>query len=117
MSDPYGYPDALPDDGGSAITGMWCGIGAALCAALGPCSCYMSYLPALPLGIVAMVYGFRGLSAAHPNAPPANRQCSLAALVSGIIALIPSLLILIGMLIYAVILIVMVIAGAADNSF
>ncbi|MBM4368982.1 MAG: hypothetical protein FJ102_22390 [Deltaproteobacteria bacterium] len=60
--DPYGYPEAPPVPGVAsagagdteAIAAMWAAVGSLTLNALAICSCYMTGLLALPLGIYAL---------------------------------------------------------------
>jgi hypothetical protein len=98
--DPYGFPDAAPAEGapaGAASTAMWSGVAALICGVLGPCTCYVTYLAALPLSIVALYFGSKGLA----SASEAERASASAGLVSGGVSLLISLLILLAVALYA----------------
>lgn len=113
--DPYGYSDsAAPTQAGdsTATWALWSGVVAAMCAALGPCTCYMSYFMAVPAGFAGLYYGWLGSTSGSTGLA---RSASTAGLMAGLIALIPSLLILIGLGLYAVVIVVAIAIGAAEN--
>lgn len=113
--DPYGFSDtAAPAsaEDGTASWALWSGVAAALCAAVGPCTCYMTYLLAIPAGFAGVYFGWKG---ATSGATGLSRSASTAGLVAGIIALIPSMLIVIGLTLYVVIIFVALLAGALGN--
>ncbi len=113
--DPYGYSDSAAPAAATDSTAswaLWSGVIAAMCAALGPCTCYMSYFLAVPAGFAGLYYGWLGST---NGATGLARSASTAGLMAGLIALIPSLLILIGLGLYAVIIVFAIAVGAADN--
>ena len=97
--DPYGFPDAAPAEGspsGAATTAMWTGVAALVCGLVGPCTCYVTYLVALPLSVVALYFGSKGLA----SPIEAERASAGAGIVSGGISLLFSLLFLLGVAMY-----------------
>jgi hypothetical protein len=68
-----------------ATTGLWAGIAGLILAAVGPFSCYSSYLPALGLAIFAAITSHRAEEAlrAIPEAE-AERRMAMAGLVTGV---------------------------------
>ncbi len=80
-SDPYGFqlgkngppPDAeLP-------RALWFGIGSLGAAAVGPCLCYVPFLAAIPLGLLAV----RDARRFSNSAEPLERTVSTAAVTAG----------------------------------
>ena len=113
--DPYGFSDSVaPTVAGdsTATWALWSGVVAAMCAAMGPCTCYMSYFMAVPAGFAGLYYGWIGSTS---GATGLARSASTAGLMAGLIALIPSLLILFGLGLYVLILIGALAVGAAEN--
>lgn len=96
--DPYGYPDSAPGSVNSSAPtlALWTGVGAALSAAMGPCTCYVTYLVSLPLALAAIWYGWQG----YQSNGNLERNVSAAALISGLVSLVPSLIILMVMIMY-----------------
>lgn len=111
--DPYGFRESVAPTagggGGEAAVAMWCGTAATMLAAVGPCSCYMTYLLALPLGIYAVYSGFMNRESA---ADAGGRTMALAGMVSGGLATVISALFVFGMAIYLVVIFAFGIAGA-----
>ncbi|MFZ5480268.1 MAG: hypothetical protein ACOZNI_26120 [Myxococcota bacterium] len=108
--DPYGFPDAAPGEGapaGAATTALWAGTAALICGLLGPCTCYTTYLAALPLSIVALYFGSKGMA----SAVEAERSASAAGLVGGGVSLLFSLLFLAGIALYVAFVIFIAAAG------
>lgn len=86
-NDPYGYRDSSEGarySDAEASTAMWTGVISALCAAIGPCSCYVTYLIAMPLGLYAMWAGWQTREGAGPN-DHAGRSMAAAGILSGAI--------------------------------
>ena len=112
-SDPYGFPDSAPGgaDSSAPSLAIWTGMGAALAAAMGPCTCYTAYVLALPLSLVAIWYGWQG----YKSTVPFERSASAAGLIGGLVALMPSLMILMVMVLYIGILIIAMLGAALDN--
>lgn len=84
-NDPYGYGDSGEGarySDAEASTAMWTGLISAICAAIGPCSCYVTYLVAMPLGLYAMWAGWQTREGAGPQ-DHAGRSMALAGLLSG----------------------------------
>lgn len=72
---------------------LWTAMGGLVCAAVGPFTCYMSYLAALPLCLVAVWSSWKVVNA--PAAPDdaelrAYRSVSYAGMVGGIMGAIMS---------------------------
>lgn len=86
-------------------------MGAALSAAMGPCSCYMSYLLAVPLSLAAIWYGWQG----YRSSVPIERSASTAGLIGGLVALVPSVMILMVMAAYLLMLVAVMIGAALDQ--
>ncbi len=82
--DPYGYPEAPPVPGVAmssagdtdAVAAMWAAVGSLMLNALALCSCYMTGLLALPLGLYALykagLINRGGLSATGSSAATAG---------------------------------------------
>ena len=119
--DPYGFPDRPPERvadrppeawagsgtlGPQAHLALWSGVGAALALALGSCTCGASYLLALPLSLVAVVAGLRGVN----QGAGADRQVSAAGLLTGIVTLAPTVMFMLFAIAYAGIIAFAVIA-------
>ena len=67
-----------------ATTGLWTGLAGMAFAMIGPFTCYMSYLIALPCGLVSLVTGWRALDAIRGiESANAERTMALVGLVSG----------------------------------
>lgn len=63
-SDPYGFPASAPsggtaptgtNDGGALSQVLWLGVGSSMCAAIGPCLCYLPFVAAIPMGVLAVL--------------------------------------------------------------
>lgn len=80
MADPYGYPDTVPEgDGASAgVMCLWLATGAAICTMVGPCTCYIGNLLALPFSLGA-IYQF--MQAQGGASSPVRRASETAGLV------------------------------------
>jgi hypothetical protein len=112
--DPYGFPDAAPAEGapaGAASTAMWAGVAALICGLMGPCTCYMTYLVAMPLSVVALYFGSKGLS----SSIEAERASAGAGMVSGGVALLFSLLFVVGVSLYMAFVVFAIAAGNMGN--
>lgn len=82
MADPYGFPESTPESSGSSpLLALWCGAGASLCMAIGPCMCYMPYLFAFPLTFLAIIYGWRG----YTSLSGFEKQTAMVGLVMGLV--------------------------------
>ena len=112
-SDPYGFPDSAPGgtDSSAPSFAIWTGMGAALCAAMGPCSCYMSYFMAVPLSLAAIWYGWQG----YRSSVPIERTASVAGLLGGLISLVPSMIIIMVVVMYIGIFAVALLGAALDQ--
>lgn len=76
---------ALKDEGlAQATTGLWTGVAGMGLAMIGPFTCYMSYLIALPCGLASVYTSWRAYDAVRglENAT-AERNMALVGLVSG----------------------------------
>lgn len=110
--DPYGFRESViptTGGGGDAAVSMWCGTAAAMLAAVGPCSCYMSYLLALPLGIYAVYSGYMNR---EPGGDAGGRSMALAGMLSGGLATAISAVFVFFMVAYLVMIFAFGIAGA-----
>jgi hypothetical protein len=108
--DPYGHRS----DEGDASVAMWVGTISALCAALGPCSCYMTYLVAFPLGLYAVYAGFQSREGSGPT-DSAGRSMAMAGMVSGAISAAIGGLILGFIAIYLIFIVLIGVLGAMGN--
>lgn len=84
--DPYGYPTAAPT--GNASVALWAAFGALMLALIGPCSCHMTSLLAIPIGVYA---AWSGLGAREGGSPE-SREMALAGMLGGGLATLWSLL-------------------------
>jgi len=75
----------LKDEGLSqATTGLWTGVAGMGLAMIGPFTCYMSYLVALPCGLVSVYTSWRALEAVRGvESAAAERSMAQVGLVSG----------------------------------
>ena len=78
---------------------------------LGPCTCYMANLFALPVSIYALYAGYQATSAASPSA----RQMGLAGLLGGLLAFGFSALIVAFVAMYFLLIVFAGVAGALGN--
>mgnify|MGYP003336302600 FL=1 len=82
--DPYGYTDSATGGGdlsADARMAMWLGIAATTLGSVGVCFCYVPYVIALPLGVMALMRGWRVYNTAKLESP--ERQMASAGLVAG----------------------------------
>jgi hypothetical protein len=77
----------LKDEGLSqATTGLWTGVAGMGLAMIGPFTCYMSYLIALPCGLVSVYTSWRAYEALRGlESASAERSMAMVGLVSGAI--------------------------------
>ncbi len=109
-NDPYGFPEATP--GGAPANDelskvLWMGVGSVLCAAVGPCLCYLPYLAGIPLGVLAVIRArsFRDRGSAL------ERTAANVAMASGITGAALGVLVVLAMLAYMLFLAVAAMAG------
>ena len=78
---------ALKDEGlAQATTGLWTGVAGMALAMIGPFTCYMSYLIALPCGLVSVYTSWRAFDAVRGlESATAERNMAMVGLVSGAI--------------------------------
>lgn len=104
--DPYGYNDSA-DGGGDlstdARTAMWLGIAATTLGSVGVCFCYVPYLIALPLGVMALLRGWKVYNVARLDSP--ERNMASAGLVAGAMSTGVSAMFVLFMLVYVCFLI------------
>ena len=98
-NDPYGYTEEAPAAPADLSRVLWYGVGALLCAALGPCLCYLPYIAAIPLGWMAIQQS----KAARVSAVPLERTVGSVAQTSGVVGLAFGVLALSAIAIYALI--------------
>jgi hypothetical protein len=98
-NDPYGYGEETPAAPADLSRVLWYGVGALLCAALGPCLCYLPYIAAIPLGWMAIQQS----KAARASAVPLERTVGSVAQTSGVVGLAFGVLALSAIVIYALI--------------
>ena len=98
-NDPYGYTEEAPAAPADLSRVLWYGVGALLCAALGPCLCYLPYIAAIPLGWMAIQQS----KAARASAVPLERTVGSVAQTSGVVGLAFGVLALSAIAIYALI--------------
>lgn len=112
MSDPYGYPEAVPSTpADAASTSMWLGVAALICGAISPCCCYFTWALALPLSIGAIWKGAQ----VPQSAEAARRGQAVAGMVSGSVALVFSLMFILVLLFYVLYVVVIAAAIAAGE--
>jgi hypothetical protein len=75
----------LKDEGLSqATTGLWTGVGGMALAVIGPFTCYMSYLAALPLALVSIYTSWRAIDVLRGlETAKAERSMATTGLVTG----------------------------------
>ncbi len=86
--DPYGYPEAPPVPGvavssagdADAVAAMWAAVASLMLNALALCSCYMTGLLALPMGIYAL---YKASMVNRAALSASGAACSTAGLVGG----------------------------------
>ena len=98
-NDPYGYGEETPAAPADLSRVLWYGVGALLCAALGPCLCYLPYIAAIPLGWMAIQQS----KAARASSVPLERTVGSVAQTSGVVGLAFGVLALSAIVIYALI--------------
>jgi hypothetical protein len=111
MADPYGFPESTPEssNGSAPLLALWCGVGASLCMAVGPCMCYMPYFLAFPLTFLAILYGWKG----YTSLAGLEKQTAMAGLLMGLVC---GILLLFFTLMIVAYLIFMVVSVAATQS-
>lgn len=121
--DPYGYSDSAAGGGDlstDASTAMWLGIAATTLGSVGVCFCYVPYLIALPLGIMALFRGWKVYNTAKEGTSERTMASAglvagaLSSGVSGMFVLFMAMYVLL-ILVYMVLIFVMVGAGAASG--
>ena len=112
-NDPYGYADEAPRGPADLSRVLWYGVGALICAAIGPCLCYLPYLAAIPLGWMAIQQS----KAARASAVPLERTVGNVAQTSGIIGLAFGVLAILGVTLYALFLGGALALGALGDTF
>ncbi len=88
-----GSMEVSTDLGSTTQLSLWTAMGGLLCAAVGPFSCYTSYIIALPLSLVAVWASWKVVNApANPDDAElrALRGVSYAGLVGGILGALMS---------------------------
>ncbi len=112
-SDPYGYEEQSPPAPADLSRVLWYGVGALLCAAVGPCLCYLPYLAAIPLGWMAI----QGSKAARSSAVPLERTVGSVAQTSGAVGLGFGVLAILGVTLYGLFLGGAIALGALGDTF
>jgi len=91
----------------------WCGIASLIGAAIGPCTCYITYLIAFPAGIGALWTGWKAHTGADSGAAgAAMRADAITGLVTGGVGLLLSTLVLGVLCLYIVFVVVFGMIGA-----
>jgi hypothetical protein len=113
--DPYGYQETLPGNSaqGDASVALWCGLVALICGVAAPCTCYVTWFAALPLGAVALWYGIRARSG--PPDPAAEAGATVG-LVGGAVTVGFGLMWVLFILGYACLVIGMGVLGAMSGN-
>ena len=116
------YAAYLPEarGGGSPVVSAWTAIAAALCAAMGPFTCYMTYLFALPLALVGLYQSWKVISSPADDAVArAMKNVSYAHLtgsvLTGLMAFFFLAILCLVMLMYLGIFVLAIVAGAAQH--
>jgi hypothetical protein len=110
-NDPYGFPEAAPSGGAPADDELskvlWMGVGSAICAAVGPCLCYLPYLAGVPLGVLAAMRARRF----RDRGSALERTAANVAMASGITGAALGVLVVLTILAYMLFLAVAAVAG------
>jgi hypothetical protein len=83
-NDPYGFPESSNNGatpGADELSkALWMGVGSAMCAAVGPCLCYLPYVAGIPLGVLAALRA----RSFRDRGSPLERTAANVAMASGI---------------------------------
>lgn len=97
MPDPYGYVEtAPPPTGGLAAQAMYAGVFALICAAMGPCLCYVPYLAAIPLGGYALYAGSQVRSTGDALGAAEGAMATGGMIAGGVAAMLGMFVVLLG---------------------
>ena len=111
MSDPYGYADApTAAPTGQAVQSMYAGLFALICAAVGPCLCYVPYLVALPLGGYAIFAGSQVRGGSDALAA-SEKAMATGGMIAGSVAVLLAVLIMLFVAAYVILVFGIVAAG------
>ena len=113
MPDAYGYAESTPAANTNASQAMYAGVFALMCAALGPCLCYVPYIAALPLGGYALWAGSQVRAGSDPLAT-AESTMATGGMLSGGVALLLSMMVVLLVGGYILLLVFVGLAGNLD---